>query len=48
MPYTVEISLICSYCGEQYTINKEFEDKNKGLSWSKYIAKSKNSMCSDC
>lgn len=48
MPYTVEISLICSYCGEQYTINKEFEDKNKGLSWSKYIAKSKNSMCSAC
>lgn len=48
MSYTAEVNLICSYCGCNYTIKKEFADRSRGISWSGYIVKSKNSMCSEC
>ena len=30
MSYTAEVNLICSYCGYNYTIKKEFADRSRG------------------
>lgn len=29
MSYTAEVNLICSYCGCNYTIKKEFADRSR-------------------